>query len=394
MGGSSQQAPTAYQPTGQGAADAGFQGGVGQLSTAGSNLSSSVTPQLANITSNVTNNPYLPQAMAGAQGAANVAQTQVAPQQLSSAQSIAALSGAAGNAAPGIANAAIGYGQSTAPLAQAYGQSTSPQAQAAGYGTAGTLSSYIPITSNPELMAGLQTLQTGFDPQSALYNRSYQQNLDQQNAINAMNGVSGSPYAAGVTGDSVRNFNIDWQNQQLGRQIQALGAYDSAASTAAGNVSNLASGAQSALNSGLTTGQNLLNNGLTTGQSLLNNGINTGVGAFSTLANDAGSLATTGSNLGTAGLNTMATAAQLPYDLWLQQQQAGLGALGTQIQDTNAANALTQQGVADYGQYLNIGQGATQVSDQAVNYNNQQAAQQAAGIGNLFGTAAEMFLFA
>jgi hypothetical protein len=349
MGGG-QEAPKAYQPNNPGGADTGFQAGAGQLSSAGQALSSSVTPQLASIAGNVTNNPYLPQAMSGAQSAANVATSQVAPQQLSSAQDIANLSRMAGGAAPGVANTAMNYGQDTAR----------------------TLNGYVPITSNPGLIAGLQTLQTGYDPQSALYNRSYQQNQDQTNAINAMYGVSGSPYGAGVAADSSRNFNIDWQNQQLARQIQALGAWNGAASTSAANVSNLAGGAQSAINSG----------------------INTGVNAFNTLSGDAGSLADTASNLGTAGLNTMATAAQLPYDLWLRQQQAGLTALGTQIQDTNAAHALTQQSVGDYGKYLDTGQSATQINQNAVQQDNQRADQQAAGIGNLFGTAAEMFLFA
>lgn len=328
MGGSTSQAPTGYQPTNQAGADQGFQTGVNQLSTAGTNLSSSVTPQLGQITSNVINNPYYTQAQTGAQAAANTANTQVAPQQLGSAQQLAALSGGAASLAPIL---------SQIPA------------------------SYTGITSNPELAAGLQTLATGYDPQQTLYNQQYQQNMDQQNAINAMNGVAGSPYAAGIAGQSAQNFNTNWQNQQLARQIQALGAYDSAASTAAGNVSNL-------------TG--------------------TAANNYSNLTNTAGTAATTASNLGTAGLNTEATAAQLPYDLYLQQQQAGLSALGSQISGTNAANALTQQSVGDQGNYLQIGQSATQNAINATSANNQAAEQQAAGFGNLFGDIAGMFSFA
>jgi hypothetical protein len=350
MGGSTQQAPTAYQPTNQAGADQSFQAGAQNLQNTGTQLSSQVTPQLGAIAGNVVNNPYYSQALAGAQGAAGAATGQVAPQQLQSAQDLAGLSSLAASKAGSAYDTAVAGGQNA-------------------YNTA---NSYIPITTNPELQAGLQTLMTGFDPQNALYNQQQQQNLDQQNAIQSMSGTAGSPYGAGLTSQSNQNFNINWQQQQLARQIAALGAYDSASSTATGNLTNL----------------------LNTGTGALNAGINTGVGALSNLTNTAGSAATTSSNLGTAGLNTMATAAQLPYDLFLQQQQAGLGALGSQIGGTNAANALTQTGTADQGTYLQIGQGATQVNDQAVAANNKAAADSAAGFGNLFGQIGSMFLFA
>ncbi len=283
MSGSTQTAPTPYQPPNQAGAAAGFQAGTNQLSQAGSALYNQVAPQFQQITSNVANNPFYGQAQAGAGAAANTAQTQVAPQQLGMASQLGALSS----------------------------------------------------LSNP---AALSTLYSAYDPQSALYNRSQAQNTDQTNAINAQYGTSSSPYGAGVAANSNTNFNIDWQNAQLARQIAALGAYDT----------NL--GAQ-------------------------------------------GSADTTASNLGTAGLNTQATAAQLPYDLYLQQQQAQLGALGSQVQGTNAANAQTQQAVADQGQYLNIGQTASEGAIQAAQVNNQASAQAAAGFGNLFGDILGMFSF-
>lgn len=350
MGGGTSQAPTAYQPTNQGGADQSFQTSAGNLQNTGTQLSSQVTPQLSTIANNVISNPYYTQAMQGAQAASSAATGQVAPQQLQSAQDLAALSTQAGAA-----------GQ------QAYGT-----AMAGGINAYNTANSYIPATSNPELIAGLQTLQTGFDPQNALYNQQQQQNLDQQNAIQSMNGTAGSPYGAGLTSQSNQNFNINWQQQQLARQIAALGAFDSAASTSAGNVANLTNTATGALN----------------------NGINTGTGALNAGINTEGSAATTASNLGTAGLNTLATAAQLPYDLFLQQQQAGLGALGSQISGTNAADTLTQAGTADEGTYLGIGQTATQNADSAVAANNKTATDQAAGFGQLFGDIGSMFLFA
>ena len=284
MSGGTQQAPTPFQPPNQAGSAGAFQSGAGQLATAGSNLYGSVAPAFAGITSNVTNNPFYNQAQAGAGAAANTAVNQVAPQQLGAANQLQALSS----------------------------------------------------LSNP---AAVQTLYNAYDPQSALYNQQYQQQLDQTGAISSMYGTAGSPYGAGVAANASNNFNLNWQNAQLARQIAALGAYD------------------------------------------------TNLGA-------AGGADTAASNLGIAGLNTQAGAAQLPYDLYLQQQQAQLGALGAQVQGTNASLGSTQQSVADQGQYLNIGQTASAGAISAAQANNQANAQAAAGFGQLFGDVAGMFLFA
>src|ERR1700677_979675 len=171
MSGGTQQAPTPFQPPNQAGAASNFQAGAGNLATAGSNLYGSVAPAAQTAASGIINNPYYGQAQAGAQQAASTATNQVAPQQLQNSQNISAL----GN------------------------------------------------LSDP---AALQTLYSAYDPQSALYNQQYAQTIDQQNALNAMSSVSGSPYGAGVTGTAAQNFNMNWQNQQLARQIAALGAYD------------------------------------------------------------------------------------------------------------------------------------------------------------------------
>ena len=53
----------------------------------------------------------------------------------------------------------------------------------------------------------------------AYYGRQAQRTMDQQNAVNAMSGVGGTPYGAGVTGNTMSNFNIDWQNSALQRAL-------------------------------------------------------------------------------------------------------------------------------------------------------------------------------
>ena len=70
--------------------------------------------------------------------------------------------------------------------------------------------------------AGQQLWQTGMDPQNALYDRTVQHLQDQQRAASSASGVGMSPYGAGLEGQALGNFNIDWQNQQLHRQTQGL----------------------------------------------------------------------------------------------------------------------------------------------------------------------------
>src|SRR5262249_14758970 len=56
-------------------------------------------------------------------------------------------------------------------------------------------------------------------PQSALYGRTAQQVQDQTRAGLEARGVNNTPYGAGIEGQTMGNFNLDWQNQQLQRQI-------------------------------------------------------------------------------------------------------------------------------------------------------------------------------
>jgi hypothetical protein len=99
-------------------------------------------------------------------------------------------------------------------------QSTIPGATAVGQGS----------------MAGAQNLQggansilnTAFDPQQQLYQQMFQQNQDMANVQNTMSGVGTTPYGAGVADQSNQNFNINWANQQLGRQATGLQSAESA----------------------------------------------------------------------------------------------------------------------------------------------------------------------
>lgn len=80
--------------------------------------------------------------------------------------------------------------------------------------------------------AGNQLWQTAQDPQKALYNQMLQQTQDQSAASSAMRGIGMSPEAAGLQNQATNQFNLGWQNQQLGRQVTGLqgmtGAYQGA----------------------------------------------------------------------------------------------------------------------------------------------------------------------
>jgi hypothetical protein len=90
------------------------------------------------------------------------------------------------------------------------------------------------LAGGANLQAGAgNVLNTAFDPQQALYQKLFQQNQDQANVTNSMYGVQNTPYGAGVADQANTNFNIDWQNQQLGRQIAGLNAAGTGYATAA-----------------------------------------------------------------------------------------------------------------------------------------------------------------
>lgn len=235
-----------------------------------------------------------------------------------------------------------------------------------------------------------QMLQTGFDPQNALYNRSYQQNMDQTNAINAMNGVAGSPYGAGLATQSNQNFNIDWQNQQLGRQNTALGAYNNSLGTAG---------------SGLTAAGALQGAGL---ESLLG-----GYGGASSLGTAAIGNAVSGyggaSNIGQqsiqglgqtlsgvqglqqGGLNTQLTTGSLPYSTYLGHQNDQATGLGAYSQGVGGSYNMLNNLLNNYNSYLGLGQSATGYAQQGNQNSFNQKQSGFNDLGSSFGLLGSLF---
>lgn len=87
-----------------------------------------------------------------------------------------------------------------------------------GFGNAGAIGG---LPQNLFLPGAYELMAQGFDPQQALYGRTAQRVQDQTRAGLEARGVDMTPYGAGVEGQTMSNFNIDWQNQQLQREIAA-----------------------------------------------------------------------------------------------------------------------------------------------------------------------------
>lgn len=270
--GLSQGSPASQVPSynyqNRGGADQGAYSGIGQLSNY--NIGASLLPQYQQIAQSMNpNNPYAQQYLGGAQGAGQAA-----------------------------------YG--------------------AGAGLTGT--------SLGQLGNVQQLMNLGFDPQNALYN--YTQNLNQQQNLAALgqSGVANTPYGQGVNAMANNQFNMNWENNQLGRASQAAGA---------------AGGLLGSIGQGVGTGTGL-----------------------------------------------MAQGAALPYNAYSTINSNALSALSGAGQFGNQTAQIPEQQIANYLQYL--GQGTQQQGQNLNQANSSFAQNQAmgsqlgsslAGLGNAWGKA-------
>lgn len=209
--------------------------------------------------------------------------------------------------------------------AGAYGANAAGQAAGAG--------NYLNQMGQGVTPYAMGVMNTGFDPQNALYGREAFKTQQGARAGLEARGLDSSPFGAGVENDAMRNFNIDWQNQQLGRQAQGLGA---------------------------------------------------GVGALGAGAGMIGQ----GANLSAMAPGLMQQAGMSPYTTFNQIGGDQFGALNQLSQAGLQANAVPQQGVQNYLQYIGAGNQANQVQNQGAQNQMQQARDvfgQQQAFGNQFG---------
>lgn len=160
-----------------------------------------------------------------------------------------------------------------------------------------------------------QIAQTAFDPQNALYARTQQQLVDQTRAGQAARGVATTPYGAAGESDTLRKFDIDWQNNQLGRQIAG------------------GQGATGVLQGGAGTSN------MGTGM------VGQGIGQQS------------------QGASTFANASGLPYSAYGQIGQGQFGALNNLQSGVQGAQSIGMTPVQAYLNYLGVGNQAGGVAN-------------------------------
>jgi len=412
--------PKAYTPTWQAGADQSYQGLVQNALPWATALPGQVIPGLNNAAQNVANNPYYPGAQSGANDVSAMASGSVAPAMFDNAQMLnnrgrdmMASGGLYSDPVFSGANAAYGRGSVLSDRAAdmimpALGDAfqMAPVNYASGMNKANKLWNETQMAI-PGLTGGMdrahQMLDNGFDPQGALYDREFQKMQDQQNAINAMYGVSSSPYGAGVAGDQARNFNIDWQNNQLGRQLSALQGFGNYQSGVTGNLTSLlGTGAQGYTGlSNAATGQynDLMNSGtgrantlMNSSSAMMNQGVDNQRQGYATgfdIVNGANRGATdlmgAASNHAADGLNTLYTSTQLPSQTYLNNQQAQIAALQALAAGGNTALGPTSDIAALLSNYMRLGQGATALNQQASQIKSQNQAGFMQGLGSLVG---------
>jgi hypothetical protein len=279
------------------------------------------------------------------------------------------------------------YGQAVSGMQNNpyYGQALAGAQQGATLGAAGAdqlgqSASQVAGTVNP-------LIQSGFDPQSALFSRSRQQLMDQTNAVNAMSGVAGTPYGASVSANALGNFDTNWQNQQLARQTSAAGAAGQAADRA-GLLSSMAPGIASssaALPSNAYTGQ--------IGQILSalgarNQGAASGLSNYSTGLADATSGFQGGQNAAAQGAQYASQFGAAPYNLGTGVASNALSGLTSNTNLGNNQYQLPQQVIGDLNQYMGLGQSAAQIGG---NLQNQAFGQNAQAIGGGLSAANQLF---
>jgi len=405
MGGS--DAPMAYQPANQAGADQQYYSGLSTNAANMNSLYNTANQGFSSLYNNTLNNPYYSQALTSAQnvatqGAATAGNetslgtglANLIPGILgqASASSGAATSAGVGasNTSNALAGAAAGYAPTAVGQANGVydaGASYLPQIMAAYGQNAQTANSLIP-----------SLVQSGYDPQSALYNQQLQTATDTSKAQSAAAGLAGSPFAAGQASDAATNFNLNWQNQQQARQLAGAtgiegllgssnsslggatsaltgvgGLMDSASSTGVNNLATLLGSAQTSTNSGLS---NLLS-ALTSSMGFTNSGVSDANTLNSDYVGDA-----------SKALDTLSTTGQFGADVYNNQQTAASSQLQALVSALTSINGQQATDTSGFGQYLGIGQNATQIDDQATEYNNQSSLM--GGLGSLLGTLGQL----
>lgn len=175
--------PQSFQMPNMGGAASSAYSGIGGLSN-WTDLATQGMGPLQSVFQGQFNNPYAGGFQGGANFAGGLGQSQALNQY--------GLGGMLGGLGFGAGGQIAGLGQQTAGLA------------------------------SPLIGGAQNVLNTSMDPQSQLYNFLQNQNQQQTQALEQGAGLGGTPYGVGVEATANQQFNMNWQNQQLNRQLAGL----------------------------------------------------------------------------------------------------------------------------------------------------------------------------
>jgi hypothetical protein len=227
-----------------------------------------------------------------------------------------------------------------------------------------------------------QTLDTAYDPQKKLYDRGQSNTLDYANVTNAMSGLGGTPYGSSVSANALTNYDLNWQDKQLGRQEKALGAADTAltdasklAYTSSGYPSKVYTGNLADINTSLTARDKALNTGAVTSGDIMSS---------------VGTADKTAAGLDSAALKDYSYYGQLPYAEKATQTKDTLSGINDVVTLGNNQYTLPQQTIQDLESYLKLGQSASTISGDLGKTGLSELGTAASGLGSassaLFGT--------
>lgn len=262
------------------------------------------------------------------------------------------------------------------------GGSMLQQAGANAFGQGGAFSGQAPNAVG----ASNAVLNTAFDPQNALYDKTRLNVTDQMGSYLANSGLTSSGEGAKIAGDTLNNFNIDWQNNQLGRQLSGLQSY-TGGMAGAGNTLNTGANLQ-------TQGAGNFAGGAAMPYLAQNQTVTDQLGQLSSAGGvgaAGGNILGQAGNLGNAAVSGTANAGALPYNAFNTGTNNQFGALSNYTAGQSGNSNLNNQNIQQMLSYLTqVMQGSSNASSAAqrsqgstVNSNASASAGLAGGMGQL-----------
>ncbi len=368
--------PTPYQPTNQAGMDASFNQNYNTIQGLLPSYYGNIQPQSQSALNSVLNDPYAVKYQDAANNLASSGQTGY-NNNTAMANSLNPANNANYQTLQGLLPS---YYSQIQPRAQQSLDAVYNDPYAAQYQTAANnVAQQGQNVGNQDIGMANQIYQTAMDPQSALYARTLQQIQDQTRAANAAAGIGTSAAGVGLENQATGNFNIDWQNQQLNRQLSGA--------QGAGNISSQGMGIlQNTYNLPYQASVNIPANQQA---ALAQYGQNAALypAALSQQMQNQSQLSQMSGNVQNQGLGMLQSTYQAPYQASVAIPQNQQQAISQYASNVGAYPMALGNQMNQAANYMGMGQSA---QNQAFNQgfqNSQAQNQQAANIGSGIGGA-------